>query len=112
MGTRFLIVSDRYGTGDEQLGRLLMRNFLYSLARDEVTVDAIMLANAGVKLCCRGSDSLEDLKLLAARGTSIKACGTCLDYLKLTDQLAVGEIGTMPGAVSAMLGDDKIVTIG
>lgn len=112
MATRFLIISDRYGTGDEELGRLLIRNFLYSLARDEATTEAVMFANAGVRLCCTESDSVEDLKLLAARGTAIKACGTCLDYLGLTEQLAVGEIGTMPAAVSAMLSDDKIVTIG
>lgn len=111
MGKRILIISDRYGTGDDELGKLLMRNFLYSLARDEGVPTAVMLANNGVRLACEGSDSIDDLRILVGKGVPIKACGTCLDYLGLTEKLAVGEIGTMPAAVSALLGDDAVVTI-
>ncbi len=108
---RVLIVTDRIGTGDDDLGRLLMRNFLYSLARAEVAPAAIMLSNHGVRLACEGSESLADLQILAERGVPIRACGTCLDYLGLKDSLAVGEVGTMPDTVKALLGDDEVVTI-
>lgn len=111
MPTRILIVSATFGSGDDELGRLLMRNFLYSLARDEQTPVAVMLANGGVRLACEGSGSLDDLALLVEKGCSVRACGTCLDYLGLADKLVVGEVGAMPATVAAMLGDDQIVTI-
>lgn len=111
MAKRFLIISDTYGSGDEELGRVLMRNFLYSLARAAEKPAAVMLANGGVRLACEGAESLDELRLLAEHGVAIKACGTCVDYLKLTDKLAVGEVGNMQGAVDAMLGQDDVVTI-
>ncbi len=108
---RIMILSDRYGSGDDELGRLLMRNFLYALAREEQRPAAVMLANGGVRLACEGSESLDDLRLLAEHGVPVKACGTCLDYLKLTEKLAVGEVGTMVQTVSAICGADDVVTI-
>jgi len=41
----------------------------------------------------------------------VKVCGTCLDYLGLSDELAVGEVGTMPDGVAAMLADGDVLTI-
>lgn len=111
MGKRVLITTDRIGRGDDELGRLLMRNFCYSLARDEQRPSAVMLMNGGVRLACEGSEVLDDLSLLVENGVAVKVCGTCLDYLKLSDSLSVGEVGTMPGAVECLLGPDDIVTI-
>ncbi|MBE0417435.1 MAG: sulfurtransferase-like selenium metabolism protein YedF [Coriobacteriia bacterium] len=111
MAKRVLITTDRIGRGDEDLGRLLMRNFCYSLARNEERPSAIMLMNDGVRLGCEGSEVLDDLALLVENGVAVKVCGTCLDYLKLSDSLAVGDVGTMPDGVAALLGADDIVTI-
>ena len=111
MAKRVFITNDRIGAGDGELGRILMRNFIYSLARADAAPIAVVMMNEGVRLACEGSDSLDDLQLLAQRGVAIKACGTCLDFLGLADSLRVGEVGTMSGSVDALLGDDDIVTI-
>lgn len=111
MAKRVLISTDIMGRGDDELGRVLMRNFLYSLARSERKPSAVMLMNGGVRLACEGSDVLDDLSLLVESGVVLKVCGTCLDFLKLTEKLAVGEVGTMAPAVDALMGDDDIVTI-
>lgn len=108
MAKRVLITTDRLGHGDDELARILMRNFLYSLARAEERPAAVALMNGGVRLACEGSDSLDDLRLLAEAGVAIRACGTCLDYLGLTDSLAVGEVGTMPASVAGLLADDVL----
>jgi len=110
VGKRVFIVSDRIGRGDDELGALLMKNFLYSLARNEERPTAVMLMNGGVRLACTGSKSLDDLKLLAENGVTVKACGTCLDFLGLMDELAVGSVGAMPDSVAALVADD-ILTI-
>lgn len=107
-----LIASDRLGAGDDDLGRLLMRNFLYSLARDAKRPGTIVLMNSGVRLACEGSGSVDDLRLLAEEGTAVLACGTCLDFLKLQETLAVGEVGRMPDAVALLAGAAKVVTLG
>jgi len=111
MAKTFWIVTDRLGTGDEDLGRALMRNFLYSLARAEAKPARVMFMNGGVRLACEGSESLDDLRLLAESGVVVKACGTCLDFLGLKDALAVGEVGDMAGSVGALSGDGDVVTV-
>ena len=111
MAKTFWIVTDRLGSGDEELGRLLMRNFLYSLARAEATPARVLFMNGGVRLLCEGSESLDDIRLLVDAGVVVKACGTCLDFLGLKDALAVGEVGDMAGSVGVLAGDSDVVTV-
>jgi len=111
MAKTFWIVTDRIGRGDEELGAVLMRNFLYSLARVDARPARVLLGNAGVRLACQGSGSLDDLRLLAEAGVPVKSCGTCLDYLGLKDSLAVGEVGDMAGLVATLGGESDVVTV-
>lgn len=108
MAKRILITTDRIGRGDDELGRVLMKNFLYSLARNEERPKAVVFMNEGVRLSCSGSASLDDLRLLEENGVVVKACGTCLDFLGLADELAVGSIGAMPDSVAALVADDVL----
>jgi selenium metabolism protein YedF len=111
MPKRIFIVTDKIGRGNDELGAVLMKNFLYSVARNAEGPKAVMLMNEGVRLACSGSASLDDLRLLVEQGVAVKACGTCLDFLGLTEALEVGEIGTMPASVEALLGGDDVLTI-
>lgn len=108
MSKRVFITTDRIGSGNDELGAVLMKNFLYSLARTEYVPAAVMLMNSAVRLACTGSASLDDLRLLTEKGVPVKACGTCLDFFGLKDQLAVGEVGTMPDSVVALLASDVL----
>jgi selenium metabolism protein YedF len=111
MAKSFWIVTDRIGSGDEELGALLMRNFLYSLARAESRPARVLFSNGGVRLACTGSESLDDIRLLVESGVIVKVCGTCLDVLGLKDHLAVGEIGDMAGLVGVLSGDADVVSV-
>jgi len=112
MAKRILITSDTFGKAEADLGAILMRSFLVSLAHGENPPAAVMLSNDGVKLACEGSDALGELRLLVEAGVTITACGTCLKHFGLQDKLAVGMEGNMPGLVEAVCGSDDIVTIG
>lgn len=90
-----LITSDGIGRGDDDLARLLMRGFLYTLSASDDPPRRIILMNGGVKLAVEGSESLENLRRLTERGAEVLACGTCLEFFKVTDQLAVGSITNM-----------------
>lgn len=107
------IISDRIGgANNPELGSKLMRAFLYSLARNTAGRPSLVLfMNDGVRLACKGSESLDDLALLAEAGVGIRACGTCLDYLGLMDSLEVGEVGTMPDSVAALMDSSDSMTV-
>lgn len=95
MGTVIFIGADRVGSGDEALGAVLMRGATRSLAALEPLPEACLFMNAGVKLCCEGSDALDALRDLEARGVELLCCGTCLDWFHLEDALAVGRVSNM-----------------
>lgn len=111
MAKTFWFTSDVLGSGDEDLGRILMRNFVYALARNEERPERLLFMNGGVRLVCEGSPVLDDLRLLAGAGVPIRVCGTCLDYLGLKSDLAVGEIGDMAASVAALAGAGDSVTV-
>lgn len=111
MAKTFWFTTDTLGCGDDELGRLLMRNFVYSLARNEQRPERLMFMNGGVRLTCEGSDALDSIRLMAEAGTVVKSCGTCLDFLGLRDALAVGEVGDMTGSATVLAGDADVVTV-
>jgi selenium metabolism protein YedF len=89
------ITAATMGSGDDELGALLLRSFLKTQAELDPKPDAILFYNDGVKLCCEGSTLLDDLCGLEAAGVEIIACGTCLNYFELADQLRVGRVTDM-----------------
>ena len=52
---------------------------------------------------------MEDLKVLEKEGVQIYTCGTCLDYYKLKDKLAVGEVANMYVIAQQQLEADCII---
>ncbi len=89
------IGSDQMGSGDPELGRILLKNFIFTLTEAEQTVDTIFFVNAGVKLACRGSELIEALEKLACLGADIASCGLCLEFYGLKERLAVGRSSNM-----------------
>ena len=80
------------GRGDDELGHILMKGLIYALAHQESVPETMLFYNGGAHLTCEGSELLEDIKELEARGTKILTCGTCLDFYGIKDKLAVGEV--------------------
>jgi selenium metabolism protein YedF len=103
------IESDSIGRGSDELGRILMRSFLHTLAEAEFKAAKIILVNSGVKLTCEGSEVLEDLRHLSGQGTEILSCGTCLDYFGLKTKLQVGRISNMYEILSSLAQATKVL---
>lgn len=93
--TVVVLSSDAMGSGDDELGRALMKSFIYALTELDRLPGKVLLYNSGVKLSVTGSDSLADLRKLEEQGVEILNCGTCLSFFSLTDQLGVGTITNM-----------------
>ena len=83
------------GHGSDELGGMLMKSLLYTVANHDKAPQKICLLNSGVELVCEGSPVLDSFQLLAEKGVEIIACGTCLDFFHLKEKLAVGRVGNM-----------------
>lgn len=103
------IASDHMGHGNEELGKILMKGFIFALSQLEELPKTILLYNGGASLSTEGSESLEDLKNMEAQGVEILTCGTCLDYYGIKDKLAVGSVTNMYTIVEKLAKADKII---
>jgi selenium metabolism protein YedF len=104
----FLIQSEGLGRSDDELGKILMVNFLRLLEESPEKPSTIVFWNTGVRLVCEGSWALACLKALEAKGVEILACSTCLEYFELTDKLAVGEPTNMVKTIQSMMASEMV----
>lgn len=110
-GSVILITSDLLGQGSRELGQLLMRNFIYTLTRQDQAPRAIVFMNDGVKLSIDGSPVIEELEALIANGVLVLVCGTCLDYYELKEKHSAGQVSNMYDITGLLLTADKVITI-
>ena len=97
------------GRGNDELGKVLMKGFLFAVTQLDELPKTILFYNGGATLTTEGSDSLDDLKSLEAQGVTIKTCGTCLNYYGLTEKLKVCEVTNMYDIVETMAKASKVV---
>jgi len=110
-GVTVLITSNQMGRGSEELGKILIKGFLFSLTELSITPKAVIFLNSGVKLVVDGINTISDLRTLSDKGSKILACGTCLNYYSLTEQLAVGEITDMFGITEYLASAARLITL-
>ena len=103
------VETETMGRGSEELGRTLMKGFLFAVGQLPQLPKTILFYNGGASLTCEGSPMLEDLKALEAEGVEILTCGTCLNYYGLTEKLAVGGVTNMYVIAEKMLNAGNVV---
>lgn len=104
-----VVSSDRMGTGNDELGKVLIKGFIFAVTQLDKLPKTMLFYNGGATLTAEGSDSLEDLKHLEEEGVEILTCGTCLNYYGLTEKLQVGSVTNMYTIVEKMAGADKVI---
>lgn len=107
--TVVVISADHMGEGDEQLGKILLKGFLFALTQQETLPATILFYNGGVSTACEGSASLEDLQKLKELGVEILTCGTCLNHYGLTEKLRVGEVTNMYVIVEKQMNATRVI---
>jgi selenium metabolism protein YedF len=106
-----MIATDRMGYGDDALGKLLLINFIKTLAEMGDELWRLVFVNNGVKLTIGGSEVLDVLKGYEKEGLTILVCGTCLNHFDLLDKKEVGVTTNMLDIVTAMQLADKVINI-
>ena len=90
-----VISSNGMGQGDEALGNMLMKGFIYALTQLEQLPSSVLFYNSGVLLTTHDSEMIKDLQILVDQGVEVLSCGLCLQHYQLQDQLLVGEVTNM-----------------
>jgi selenium metabolism protein YedF len=90
-----VITEDKMGRGNDELGYVLIKAFLHTIAEQAEKPDVMIFYNTGVKLALQESEVLDDLKDLSAAGVEMLVCGTCLNYFEAKEKLGVGIISNM-----------------
>lgn len=108
-GLLVAVDTDAMGRGSEELGRMLMKGFLFAVSQLPDLPEAMLFYNGGARLTVEGSGSLEDLRKLEAEGVEILTCGTCLNFYGLTEKLAVGAATNMYTIVEKLTGASRVI---
>ena len=103
------VETETMGRGSDELGRTLMKGFLFAVGQLPQLPKTILFYNGGAHLTVEGSPVLEDLKKLEAQGVEILTCGTCLNFYGLTDRLAVGGVTNMYDIVERLASAGKVI---
>lgn len=106
-----IIKSDVVGTGERELGRILMHSFLRTLPEIAGRENRAVFLNFGVKLACEGSEFLDELAELESKGFELYVCGTCLDYFNLKSSVRHGKISNMLEIMTIIRESEKTVCL-
>nr|WP_319512407.1 DsrE family protein [uncultured Draconibacterium sp.] len=109
--TLIQITHNGMGSGNKELGQLLVKNYLTLLCEEAILPKVITFYNEGVKLICTGSIALEPLHQLAEKGVKLVACKTCLNHFKILDKVEVGIPGTMVDIMHFQKVAEKVVNL-
>jgi len=104
--------SEFMGEGSEELGKILMKSFIYTLTEVTPYPATLIFYNGGVHLTCEGSEVLDDLRKLEQEGVEVISCGTCLDFYNKKDKVKVGDISNMYTIYESLKNPAKTINIG
>lgn len=101
-GLVYVISSASMGRGSDELGWALLQTYIQTIKDVEPLPAKILFYNEGVRLVAEESGALDALRVLQEQGVEIFACGTCLDYYKLTSAMKIGQISNMYDIMSSV----------
>jgi selenium metabolism protein YedF len=107
----FIIVfsSDKMGEGDEELGHLLMTNFIKAIKELETLPKTMVFYNNGVKLGTVNSPVSEHLKEIEKMGVGLLFCATCIKYYSIEEKMKTGSLSNMYEIAQVMASAEHII---
>jgi selenium metabolism protein YedF len=101
--------SEFMGTGDDELGRLLMNAYIHTIEEMDCRPDTLIFYNSGIKLAAEESDTVDDLRKLEKKGIKIIICGTCANFFNLTENIKIGTISNMYDISEILITSSKVI---
>jgi selenium metabolism protein YedF len=103
------ITSDKMGEGDDDLGHLLISNFIKALKDLEKLPRHMVFYNKGVTLAVEDSPVIGYIKDLDKMGVELHLCATCVNHYKLENKVAVGTLSNMYSIAEIMASAGNVV---
>jgi selenium metabolism protein YedF len=103
------ITSDKMGDGDDELGHLLIQNFIKALKDLDKLPQHLVFYNRGVSLAIEDSPVIEHIKDLEKMGVEIHLCATCVNHYKLENKIAAGNLSNMYSIAELMASAGNII---
>lgn len=110
-GVTVIISRDTMGEGAEELGKILIKGFIYSLTELATPPKFMIFLNSGAYLTSNGANTVGDITTLEKKGTKVLTCGTCINYYGLQGKPAAGSIADMYSIVEIMAGAGSVINI-
>lgn len=107
----FIVVigSDKMGEGNDELGKLLITNFIKALKDLDKLPRKLVFYNSGVKLVTQSSPVIDHLRDLEKMGIELLLCATCVNFYKLENQTGAGILSNMYVIAEAMASAGNII---
>ena len=106
-----LLGSPTIGTGNEELGKRLLRHFIGALVHNRVKPRAIILTNSAVHLAAEDGDVLHKFIVLEEQGIRIMLCVLSVDEYGIEEQIKVGAIADMDAIADMLLSAWKVISL-
>lgn len=103
------IKNDKMGFGTDELGNILIKGFINTIKEVKPLPEKIIFYNSGVNLTVQESQVINSLNELEEMGVNILVCGTCADYFKIKDKIAVGTISNMYDIAESLTQASKVI---
>ena len=104
-----VISSDKMGEGNEELGHLLINNFIMALKDLDKLPRKIVFYNKGVTLVTNDSPVIDHLRDLEKMGVELLLCATCVNFYKIENQIGGGILSNMYVIAEAMASAGNII---
>jgi sulfur relay (sulfurtransferase) complex TusBCD TusD component (DsrE family) len=106
-----LVNNNGMGSAENPLQIKLAQNYFKLLYENVQLPENICFYADGVKLTITGSPLIDVLQKIEQEGVKLMICKTCLDYYKITDKVAVGNIAGMTDIIESQQQAKKVITI-
>jgi selenium metabolism protein YedF len=90
-----VVSSDKMGDGDEELGYLLISNFMKAIKDLDRLPDKMVFYNKGVLIAASDSPVIDHLRDLEKMGVEVLLCATCVNHYSLEDKIGAGTLSNM-----------------
>jgi selenium metabolism protein YedF len=104
-----VVSSDKMGEGDEELGHLLMGNFIKALKDLERLPLKIVFYNKGVMVATSNSSVIDHLKDLEKMGVELLLCATCVNHYSLAESIGAGTLSNIYTIAEVMTSGVNII---
>ncbi len=114
-GTVIFIAKDTFGHGgeaekDHDFSHNLLNVFLQTICQSGLKPSTVLLANSGVKLIDPDGPTYKVLCELKEGGTTVLACGLCLDYYGLKEKVPVEQVTNMFAICEYLFAADQVLS--